>query len=320
MTYRALMILGPTASGKTALALELARRHPVEIISIDSALIYRGMDIGSAKPTKEELAICPHHLIDIRDINESYSAADFREDALRLIGEITARGRFPLIVGGTMLYAKALREGMDELPAADATVRKRVAKEAAAVGWPTMHAKLAAVDPVSGAKLKPNDSQRIGRALEVFYQTGRPMSSLQTGVRPVDETIGVLGLVPGNRAVLHQAIGERFDAMLQIGFMDEMKRLVADPRFDRESPAMRCVGYRQAAEFLAGEVDYATFVEKAKAATRQLAKRQMTWLRSMPEITVVDSLAMTKDELVAAAEVFFSTDQRGKTKPTKNIA
>ena len=320
MTYRALMILGPTASGKTALALELARRHPVEIISIDSALIYRGMAIGSAKPTKEELAICPHHLIDIRDITESYSAADFRADALRLMAEITSRGHFPLIVGGTMLYAKALREGMDELPAADVTVRERVAKEAAAVGWPTMHAKLAAVDPVSGAKLKPNDSQRIGRALEVFYQTGRPMSSFQTGVRPVDETIGVLGLVPENRAVLHQAIGERFDAMLQIGFMDEMKRLVADPRFDRESPAMRCVGYRQAAEFLAGEVDYATFVEKAKAATRQLAKRQMTWLRSMQGIPVVDALAMTKNELVAAAEVFFSTDQRVKTKPTKNIA
>ena len=314
MTYRALMILGPTASGKTALALELARRHPVEIISIDSALIYRGMDIGSAKPTKEELAVCPHHLIDIRDINESYSAADFREDALRLMDDITARGRFPLIVGGTMLYAKALREGMDDLPTADAVVRERVAKEAAAVGWPAMHSKLATVDPAAGDKLKPNDSQRIGRALEVFYQTGRPMSAFQTGARPVDETIGVLGLVPGDRGALHQAIGERFDAMLQAGFMKEMKRFATDPRFNRESPAMRCVGYRQAAEFLAGEVDYATFVEKAKAATRQLAKRQMTWLRSMPGITVVDPQALTQDALVAAAEVFFPPDQREKRK------
>ena len=199
---------------------------------------------------------------------------------------------------------------MDDLPTADAAVRERVAKEAAEVGWPAMHAKLSTADPVLGAKLKPNDSQRIGRALEVFYQTGRPMSSFQTGARPVDETIGVLGLVPGNRAALHQAIGERFDAMLQAGFMNEMKRLAADPRFDRESPAMRCVGYRQAAEFLAGEVDYATFVEKAKAATRQLAKRQMTWLRSMAAITVVDSQVLNKDALVAAAEVFFPPDQR----------
>ncbi len=305
MTCRALMILGPTASGKTALALALAQRHPVEIISVDSALIYRGMDIGSAKPSREELAVCPHHLIDIRDINESYSAADFREDALRLIEEITARGAFPIIAGGTMLYAKALREGMDELPSADAAVRSRVAQEAEEAGWPAMHARLATVDPVTAARLKENDSQRIGRALEVFYQMGRPLSDFQTGGREPDPSIGVLGLMPGNRAALHRVIGERFDVMLSAGLVDEVKRLMADPRFVRESPAMRCVGYRQAIDYLAGDVDYATFVESAKAATRQLAKRQMTWMRSMKSVTMVDSQTTDKASLVAAAEEFF---------------
>lgn len=305
MAYRALMILGPTASGKTALALALARRHPVEIISVDSALIYRGMDIGSAKPAAEELAVCPHHLIDIRDINESYSAADFREDALRLIDEITARGAFPLIAGGTMLYAKALREGMDELPSADAQVRERVAAEASESSWPAMHARLAEVDPVTAARLKENDSQRIGRALEVFYQTGRPLSDFQTGSRAPDPTIGVLGLMPGDRAALHRVIGERFDAMLEAGLVDEVRRLMADPRFVRESPAMRCVGYRQAIDYLAGDADYAAFVESAKAATRQLAKRQMTWMRSMKDITLIDSQTPDKASLIAAAEQFF---------------
>ncbi len=305
MAYRALMILGPTASGKTALALALARRHPVEIISVDSALIYRGMDIGSAKPAAAELSVCPHHLIDIRDINESYSAAEFREDALRLIDDITARGAFPLIAGGTMLYAKALREGMDELPSADAGVRERVAAEAAEKGWPAMHAVLARVDPVTAARLKENDSQRIGRALEVFYQTGQPLSDFQTGGREPDPTIGVLGLMPGDRAALHRVIGERFEAMLEAGFVDEVRRLMADPRFERESPAMRCVGYRQAIDYLAGDADYAAFVESAKAATRQLAKRQMTWMRSMKGISLIDPQRSEKASLVAAAENFF---------------
>lgn len=305
MAYRALMILGPTASGKTALALALARRHPVEIISVDSALIYRGMDIGSAKPSREERSVCPHHLIDICDINESYSAADFRADALRLIDDITARGAFPIVAGGTMLYAKALREGMDELPSADAGVRERVATEASEKGWPAMHAVLAGVDPVTAARLKENDSQRIGRALEVFYQTGRPLSAFQTGGREPDPTIGVLGLMPEDRAALHRVIGERFEAMLEAGLVDEVKRLMADPRFVRESPAMRCVGYRQAIDYLAGDADYAAFVESAKAATRQLAKRQMTWMRSMKDITLIDSQTPDKASLVAAAEKFF---------------
>ena len=305
MANRALMILGPTASGKTALALALARRHAVEIISVDSALIYRGMDIGSAKPSLEERSVCPHHLIDIRDINESYSAADFRADALRLIENITARGAFPVIAGGTMLYAKALREGIDELPSADAAVRSRVAEEAVEKGWPAMHQVLCKLDPVTAARLKENDSQRIGRALEVFYQTGRPLSAFQTGCREPDSTIGVLGLMPGDRAALHRVIGERFDAMLAAGLEDEVKRLMADPRFGRESPAMRCVGYRQAVDWLLGEVTREEFVESAKAATRQLAKRQMTWMRSMKDIMLADPQTESRVALLAMAESFF---------------
>lgn len=300
------MILGPTASGKTALALALADRYPVEIISIDSALIYRGMDIGTAKPTPQEQAVCPHHLIDIRDIDESYSAADFRGDALRLIEEVRGRGAFPLIVGGTMLYAKALREGMDDLPSADLQVRARVANEAEALGWPALHEVLLRLDPETAARLKPNDSQRIGRALEVFYQTGKPLSSFHTGARTIDDSIGVLGLVPADRAKLHRAIGIRFDDMLLAGFMDEVKRLMSDPRFERDSPAMRCVGYRQAVDHLMGETDYKTFVEKAKTATRQLAKRQLTWLRSMQNIRTLDPQGLSLEAQMAEAAAFLA--------------
>ncbi len=230
MQPRALMILGPTASGKTALALTLARKLPVEIISVDSALIYRGMDIGSAKPTREELALCPHHLIDIREIDDSYSAADFRTDALRLIDEIHARGRFPLIVGGTMLYAKALREGIDELPSADPGVRAAVLKEGKTFGWPAMHEKLAEVDPVTAARLAVNDSQRISRALEIYRQTGRAISDYQKGEAQPDPTIVTVGLVPGGRAHLHRVIGGRFDAMVASGLLDEVENLMKSPR------------------------------------------------------------------------------------------
>lgn len=291
MQPRALMILGPTASGKTALALTLARKLPVEIISVDSALIYRGMDIGSAKPTREELALCPHHLIDIREIDESYSAADFRTDALRLIDEIHARGRFPLIVGGTMLYAKALREGIDELPSADLGVRAAVLKEGKTFGWPAMHEKLAEVDPVTAARLAVNDSQRISRALEIYRQTGRAISDYQKGEAQPDPTIVTVGLVPGDRAHLHRVIGGRFDAMVASGLLDEVAGHMKSPRFIRESPAMRCVGYRQAVDYLLGECTWEAFLERAKAATRQLAKRQMTWLRSMKAVTVFDPYA-----------------------------
>lgn len=287
----ALVILGPTASGKSALSLELAKRFPVEIISMDSALIYRGMDIGTAKPTLEERAVCPHHLIDIRDIGESYSAADFLEDAVRLVKEIRARGRYPLIVGGTMLYAKALRDGINEMPSTSPEVRMAVASEAETLGWPAMHAQLAEVDPQTAARLSPNDSQRIGRALEVYRMTGRPLSAFhaEASKAPPFETLTV-GLLPQDRKALHQRIEERFDLMLAAGFLDEMRQLMQREDYDPESPAMRAVGYRQAIDFLEGRTDWAGFHLAGVAATRQLAKRQMTWMRSMPDVTLLDPL------------------------------
>lgn len=287
----ALVILGPTASGKSALSLELAKRFPVEIISMDSALVYRGMDIGTAKPTLEERAVCPHHLIDIRDIGESYSAADFLEDAVRLVKEIRARGRYPLIVGGTMLYAKALRDGINEMPSTSPEVRMAVASEAETLGWPAMHAQLAEVDPQTAARLSPNDSQRIGRALEVYRMTGRPLSAFhaEASKAPPFETLTV-GLLPQDRKALHQRIEERFDLMLADGFLDEMRQLMQREDYDPESPAMRAVGYRQAIDFLEGRTDWAGFHLAGVAATRQLAKRQMTWMRSMPDVTLLDPL------------------------------
>lgn len=294
----ALVILGPTASGKSALSLELAKRFPVEIISMDSALVYRGMDIGTAKPTLEERAVCPHHLIDIRDIGESYSAADFLEDAVRLVKEIRARGRYPLIVGGTMLYAKALRDGINEMPSTSPEVRMAVASEAETLGWPAMHAQLAEVDPQTAARLSPNDSQRIGRALEVYRMTGRPLSAFhaEASKAPPFETLTV-GLLPQDRKALHQRIEERFDLMLAAGFLDEMRQLMQREDYDPESPAMRAVGYRQAIDFLEGRTDWAGFHLAGVAATRQLAKRQMTWMRSMPDVTLLDPL---KEETLEA--------------------
>lgn len=289
MRWRAIMILGPTASGKTALSLELAQSLPVEIISVDSALVYRSMDVGSAKPTKQERLICPHHLIDIREISETYSAAEFRTDALRLIEEIHGRNHFPLIVGGTMLYAKALREGIDELPSTDAVVREKVLADAALYGWSAMHEKLRRIDPLTAERLHPGDSQRIARALEVYEMTGKPLSELISGFRSVDSSIATYGLVPGDRAQLHRQIGLRYDTMIRNGLVAEVRGLMARSDFDRDLPAMRAVGYRQTIEYLLGECDLSKSVEKGKAATRQLAKRQMTWLRSMQEVTIVDS-------------------------------
>lgn len=296
---RALMLLGPTACGKTALSLSLAKRLPVEIISVDSALVYRGMDIGSAKPSLREREGVPHHLIDILEIEESYSAAAFAADAERLIGESHARGRYPLLVGGTMLYAKALREGMDESPVTDPAVRARVTAEGEALGWPAMHEKLSQIDPVTAARLAPNDKQRIGRALEVFEVTGKPLSSLHTGQKAYDPTIAVAALFPQERSKLHEMIGKRFDAMLQNGLLDEMRALMARPGFDEALPSMRAVGYRQAIDYLKGRCTYEAFVEAGKAATRQLAKRQITWLRSMPGVVTVDPYAMALDDIEA---------------------
>lgn len=288
-TPEALLLVGPTASGKSGLSLALAREFDVEIISMDSALVYRGMDIGTAKPTPEERAVCPHHLIDIRDIGEAYSAADFLDDTVKLVREIRARGRFPLIVGGTMLYAKALRDGINNMPSTDPAVREAVAREAAEIGWPAMHAKLAEVDPTAAARLSANDSQRIGRAIEVFRMTGKPLSAFhaERTAEPALRMIAV-GLLPPDRKRLHERIELRFDQMLADGFLDEMRTLMKRPDYDPESPAMRAVGYRQAIDYLEGRTDAAAFHLAGVAATRQLAKRQMTWMRSMPDLRLMD--------------------------------
>lgn len=288
----AVFLMGPTASGKTALAVALAERFPLEIISVDSAQVYRGMDIGSAKPDAATLARAPHHLIDIRDPVETYSAAAFRNDALRLMADITARGRVPFLVGGTMLYFRALLKGLDDLPRADAALRRTLEADAAARGWPALHAELAAVDPVTAARLAPNDAQRIGRALEIFHLSGRPMSALLARAESVlPYRVLQLALIPSDRAELHRRIAARFDAMLVEGLLDEVRRLRADPRLTPERPAMRAVGYRQAWAFLDGAISTEALREQGIAATRQLAKRQLTWLRSWPDAVVLDCLA-----------------------------
>ena len=296
-------LLGPTASGKTAAALALAARHPVEIISVDSALVYREMDIGTAKPTAEERERVPHHLIDIVDPADAYSAAQFRTDTLRLVGEITARGRVPLLVGGTMLYYKALTQGLNDLPGADAEVRAALDAQALRDGWPALHARLAEVDPVTAARLAPNDSQRIQRALEVFTLTGRPMSELLAAPAQVDDLalpwrFVSVALEPSDRSVLHARIAERFDAMLAAGFIDEVERLRAREDLHPGLASMRCVGYRQAWEYLDGVGDFAAMRDKGVFATRQLCKRQLTWLRGMPERVVVDCCAGDATEQV----------------------
>jgi tRNA dimethylallyltransferase len=274
--------MGPTASGKSALAEKLAERFPVEIVSVDSAQIYRGMDIGTAKPSVAERRAVPHHLIDILDPTESYSAARFRGDAVRLIREISARGRIPLLVGGTMLYFKALREGLSDLPESDATVRAQIEAEATWRGWPAMHAELARVDPQTAARLKPTDAQRIQRALEVWHLAGVPLSSLQ-GRRHARGWLGprlALALLPSDRARLHETIARRFDAMLAAGLVDELKALRRRYRLTADLPSMRCIGYRQAWQFLEAEIDAPALRARGIAATRQLAKRQFTWLRA----------------------------------------
>jgi tRNA dimethylallyltransferase len=284
----ALVLLGPTGSGKSALALELARRHPVEIISVDSAQVYRGLDIGTAKPSAAERAAVVHHLIDLRDPIHPYSAADFVRDAMAAIADIRARGRFPLLVGGTMLYAKALREGLSNLPAADESVRADLAAEARMLGWPAMHARLATLDPATAARLKPNDSQRIQRALEVVTVTGTPMSSLLVRGEPPTLSTEVIALMPLDRTALHRRIEERFDAMLEAGFLTEVEHLRARGDLTPELPSIRSVGYRQAWAYLEGGVSHAALRAAAIAATRQLAKRQFTWLRSLAPQRMLD--------------------------------
>ncbi|OMW50873.1 tRNA (adenosine(37)-N6)-dimethylallyltransferase MiaA [Burkholderia pseudomallei] len=298
-------LLGPTASGKTAAALALAARRPIEIVSVDSALVYRGMDIGTAKPTRDERAAVPHHLIDIVDPADAYSAAEFRADALRLVAQIAARGRTPLLAGGTMLYYRALTQGLNDLPAADPDVRATLDADAARDGWPALHARLAGIDPATAARLAPNDSQRIQRALEVYLLTGQPMSALLAAPpRDDDAAAGLrfvpVALEPSERAVLHARIAARFDAMLEAGFIDEVERLRRRDDLHLGLPSMRCVGYRQAWEYLDGCTDYRTMRDKGIFATRQLCKRQLTWLRAMPERIVVD--CCTPDATVRAVD------------------
>jgi len=288
----AIFLMGPTASGKTALAVGLVERFPLEIVSVDSALVYRDMDIGTAKPDAATLAHAPHHLLDIRDPTEAYSAAAFCDDARRLMADIAARGRVPLLVGGTMLYFRALLQGLDDLPRADAALRKELEAEAAARGWPALHAELAAVDPATAARLAPNDSQRIGRALEIFRLTGTPMSALLDRVQSeLPYRVLQLALIPSDRAVLHQRIAARFDAMLAAGLVDEVDTLRRRYALNADLPSMRAVGYRQAWAYLDGDIDLKGLREQGIAATRQLAKRQLTWLRSWPDVVELDCLA-----------------------------
>lgn len=314
---RALLILGPTASGKSSLAMALADRLPVEIVSVDSAQVYRGLDIGTAKPGMADREQVPHHLIDIRDPTDPYSAAAFVADALALIDQIRARGRLPLLVGGTMLYAKALLTPLDDLPPADPAIRRRLEAEAAAEGWGALHRRLALLDPLVAQRIGPGDPQRIQRALEVIEITGMPLSALHShragasrdaalggsdGEVPVPArlvasgslptgSLPIISLEPSDRAVLHRRIADRFDQMLAAGLLDEVRQLMARPGLHPDLPALRSVGYRQAWQHLAGELDAARLREAGIAATRQLAKRQLTWLRALPVHRRLDCLA-----------------------------
>ena len=290
MQRTAYALLGPTASGKSSLALAAAARLPLEIVSLDSAQVYRGMDIGTAKPGAAERARVPHHLLDLVDPDQSYSAGRWREDALRAINEIFSRERIPLLVGGTMLYYRALVGGLDALPGADASVRAEIDADAARRGWPALHAELARVDPETARRLEPNDAQRVQRALEVWRVTGKPLSALHG--RSVDRLpfrIRGFALFPSDRSLLHRNIEERFDSMLEAGLVEEVRSLKKRFRLSASLPSMRAVGYRQVWDYLDGTASKAEMRERAVAATRQLAKRQLTWLRSFPELLRLDA-------------------------------
>ena len=297
----AIFLMGPTASGKTGAAVALAAALPVEIISVDSALVYRDMDIGTAKPDAATLEQAPHHLIDLIPPTQAYSAANFRQDALDWMADISARGRIPLLVGGTMLYFKALEQGMSGLPEADAQVRMSLDAEAAAIGWPAMHAKLAGVDALTAARLAPNDSQRIQRALEVHAISGRRLSDLiaEQSSQVLPYQVLKIALLPSDRQQLHERIALRFEQMLGAGLVDEVRALLIKyPVLTAESTAMRCVGYRQVLHYLAGEIGLEELRDRGIFATRQLAKRQLTWLRSMPQVRALDCLQGDINELV----------------------
>lgn len=298
-------LAGPTASGKSASTIALAQRWPIEIIVVDSATIYRDMDIGTAKPSQEERQQIPHHLLDIRDPAETYSAAQFTEDARQLIGQILARQRIPVLAGGTMLYYKALREGLNDLPSADPAIRAAIDAEAESKGWPALHAELQAYDPETAKRLAPNDSQRLQRAIEIYRLTGQPMSALlaqgpRTGAQPYHYV--TISLEPSDRSALHQRIANRYRLMMDAGLLEEVQRLRERPDLHTGLPSIRCVGYRQLWDYLDGQGHLEAAVERAIAATRQLAKRQLTWLRAQPDRTIIDCLAPdASDQVVDAA-------------------
>lgn len=308
----AIAVLGPTGSGKSAFAMRLAAQLPVEIVSVDSAQVYRGLDIGTAKPTPEERAVAPHHLIDIIEPEEVYSAGRFCADARQLLPQIRARGHIPLLVGGTMLYYKALRDGLAELPAADPAVRAEIDALAATQGWPAVHAELARLDPASATRLQPTDAQRLQRALEIVLLTGQPVDHFYASQsrEPLPYRLLPLALVPQERHLLHERIASRFAAMLAEGLVDEVISLQRNYRLHAELPSMRCVGYRQVWQMLAGELAHHELEERGIYATRQLAKRQLTWLRSLSEMQCFDPLdAASAPQLLARAQQFIEAAQ-----------
>ena len=308
----AIFLMGPTASGKTALACELSERFPLDLVSVDSALVYRGMDIGTAKPDPATLARYPHALVDIRDPSQPYSAADFRADAVPVMERISAQGGVPLLVGGTGLYFRALQQGLSDLPEADSATRARLAAEAQRLGWPAMHARLVNLDPTAAARIDCNDVQRLQRALEVIELTGRPLSELQRGAAAhFPWRVLKLALLPADRRVLHERIARRLDAMLAEGFLDEVRALRARGDLHADLPAIRAVGYRQAWEYLDGQTDAATFRDRAIFATRQLAKRQITWLRSDAGTRIFDPDRAGLGERVGAAVTLFVAGSAG---------
>jgi tRNA dimethylallyltransferase len=304
----AIFLMGPTASGKTNAAVTLAQHFPVELISVDSALVFRDMNIGTAKPEAAILARAPHHLIDIIDPTDAYSAAAFRHDALRLMADITARGKIPLLVGGTMLYFKALREGLSQLPQADPEIRAALDAEIAQHGIQSLHQQLALVDAKTAARLAPNDTQRIQRAMEIYRITGQAMSSLIDNSQPVESMTGselpyhitAIALVPSDRAQLHARIATRFKSMIALGLLDELRALREKYVLNANMTSMRCVGYRQAWQYLDGEISHDKLLEKGIVATRQLAKRQLTWLRSTQIDIELDCLATDLDTQIIA--------------------
>jgi tRNA dimethylallyltransferase len=306
------LIMGPTGAGKTDLALRLAARYPIEIVSVDSAMVYRGMDIGTGKPTADVLERFPHHLVDILDPSQAYSAGQFVRDVLQVIAAVRGRGKLPVLVGGTMLYFRALRRGMAEMPSADPRVRQEIDADAAREGWPALHARLAALDPVTAQRIQPNDGQRIQRALEVHRLTGKTLSELHAHTRPADPamTFAAFAWAPSDRERLYDAIHRRFELMMQAGLLEEVRRLYERGDLHAQLPAIRSVGYRQLWEHLSGKESLGSSVQRAIFATRHLARRQLIWLRAENDVRWCDTLdSAAADQIEQAVETFCSFRQ-----------